>query len=114
LNRKQFHCPGSILEIEVDTTHPIGRGMNKQTAAYFIYSSAFEISDKDKVREIAKYAENDALLSGWIFGEKYINGKTAIAEADWGSGKIVLFGFRPQHRGQTFGTFPLVFNALDQ
>ena len=30
----------------------------------------------------------------------------------YGKGKIVLFGFRPQHRGQSHATFPLVFNAL--
>ncbi len=53
-------------------------------------------------------------MSGWIYGENHITGKTAIAEAAYGKGKIVLFGFRPQHRGQTFGTFPFVFNALDK
>ncbi len=114
LNRKQFHCPGSILQIDVDTLHPVARGMKPRTAAYFIYSSAFEINDASRVKEIAKYDEEDILMSGWIYGENHITGKTAIAEAAYGKGKIVLFGFRPQHRGQTFGTFPFVFNALDK
>ena len=26
--------------------------------------------------------------------------------------KIVLFGFRPQYRGQSLATFPLLFNAI--
>jgi hypothetical protein len=49
-----------------------------------------------------------------MLGEKYLNGKTALAKADYGKGRIVLFGFRPQHRGQSFGTFPFIFNALEK
>ena len=63
---------------------------------------------------IARYAEKDALMSGWMLGEKLINGKIALAETDYGKGKIVLFAFRPQHRGQTYATFPLLFNALEK
>jgi hypothetical protein len=29
-----------------------------------------------------------------------------------GKGKIILFGFRPQYRGQSLATFPLFFNAI--
>ncbi len=113
-SRKEFHCPGSILKIDVDRRFSLARGLNREAAAYFIYSSAFEITDKDKVKSVAKYAEKDVLLSGWIFGEEHLVGKTAIAETDFRKGKIVLFAFRPQHRGQTFGTFPFVFNALEK
>jgi hypothetical protein len=63
---------------------------------------------------VAKYAAKDSLLSGWTLGEKYMNGKTALAETNYGRGKIILFAFRPQHRGQTFGTFPFIFNALEK
>ncbi len=114
LNRKQFHSPGTILEIDVDTKNPLTKGFKKTTPAYFINSSAFEITDNSKVKSVAKYGEKDILLSGWIFGEKYLNGKTAIAEANYGKGKIILFGFRPQHRGQTYGTFQFLFNALEK
>jgi len=113
LNRKQFHSPGTILKMDLDTSHPISKGMDKTIPAYFIYSSAFEISDTENIKQVASYGQKDILLSGWIFGEKYINGKTSIAEAKVGQGRIILFGFRPQHRGQTYGTFPLIFNALD-
>lgn len=114
LKRSEFYCPGSILSLDVENTNPLGKGLKKQTAAYFINSSAFEITDASKIKSIATYAKNNALLSGWLLGEKYLNGKTALAETEFGKGKIVLFAFRPQHRGQTFGTFPFIFNALEK
>ncbi len=114
LKRSEFYCPGSILSLDVDNTSWLGKSFGKQTAAYFINSSAFEIGDSNKVKSVATYAKSNALLSGWLLGEKYLNGKTALAETDYGKGKIVLFAFRPQHRGQTFGTFPFIFNALEK
>jgi Zinc carboxypeptidase len=113
LKRSEFYCPGSILQIDVDTTDALAKGLKKQMPAYFIDSSAFEISDAAKVQSVATYAPKNALLSGWLLGEKYLNGKTALAQTVYGKGKIILFGFRPQHRGQTFATFPFVFNALE-
>lgn len=114
LRRNEFYCPGSILQLEVDTSNPLAKGLRKETAAYFTNSSAFEITDKSKVKTIAKYSDKDTLLSGWLLGEKYLNGKTALAEASYGKGKIILFAFRPQHRGQSWGTFPFIFNALEK
>lgn len=113
LKRNEFYNPGSIVKLNVNTTHPIAKGMPEESAAYFITSSAFEIAADVRVSRVAKYADKDALMSGWMLGEKYLNGKTALAETDYGKGKIVLFAFRPQHRGQTFATFAFVFNALD-
>ncbi|MGC2237594.1 MAG: M14 family metallopeptidase [Pyrinomonadaceae bacterium] len=114
LKRNEFYNPGSIVKLNVDTANPLAKGLRREIAAYFIDSSAFEIEDKAKVKSIANYAETDALLSGWMLGEKSLNGKSALAETVYGKGKIILFAFRPQHRGQTFGTFPFIFNALEK
>jgi len=114
LRRNQFYNPGSIVSIRVDTSNPIGRGVAPDTAAYFRNSSAFEVVEGADARVIARYAENGALLSGWMLGEKYLNGKAAIVEANYEKGKIILFAFRPQHRGQSWATFPLFFNALEK
>ena len=114
LTRNQFYNPGSLVKLKVDTRHPYAKGMLEDTPAYFITSSAFEVAADARVSVIATYAEKDALVSGWMLGEKYLNAKTALAETNYGKGKIVLFAFRPQHRGQTFGTFPFIFNALEK
>ena len=50
----------------------------------------------------------------WMLGEKMINGKAALVETKVGKGQIVMFAFRPQHRGQTYATFPLIFNTLEK
>lgn len=114
LKRSEFYNPGSVVKLEVETNDPRAKGLRADTAAYFTNSSAFDVTDDNKVRTIARYAKKDALLSGWMLGEKYVNGKTALAEAAYGKGRIVLFAFRPQHRGQSWGTFPFIFNALEK
>jgi hypothetical protein len=109
----EFYCPGSILRLDVDTSSPLARGLARETDAYFINSSAFDVAGGDRaVRVVARYAPSDVLRSGWLLGEKYLAGKIALAEVSLGKGRVVLFGFRPQHRGQTWGTLPFVWNAL--
>lgn len=114
LKRSEFYNPGSIVRLEIDKTFPLAAGVPEELPAYFINSSAYEVADEAKVKTVAQYAVKNALLSGWMLGEKYINGKTALAETDYGQGRIILFAFRPQHRGQTWATFPLIFNALEK
>ncbi|MDM7923075.1 MAG: M14 family metallopeptidase [Pyrinomonadaceae bacterium] len=114
VRRQDFYNPGSIVKLNVDTRHRLAKGTLEEMPVYFITSSAFEVGDTAKVTTIARYADRDALMSGWMLGEKLINGKAALVEAGHGKGKIVLFAFRPQHRGQTWATFPFMFNALEK
>jgi hypothetical protein len=113
LRSSDFYCPGSVLRLEVDNASPIARGMYKETDAYFINSSAFETTSNDRVRVIARYASEKLLRSGWLRGEDKLKNKIALAEVPMGKGRIILFGFRPQHRGQTWGTFPFIWNAIN-
>ncbi len=114
LKRSEFYNPGSIVKLRVDTNADLARGLGPEVAAYFTSSSAFEPAANAKVKVIARYAEKDALMSGWMLGEKYLNGKAALVETAYGKGKVILFAFRPQHRGQSWGTFPFIFNALEK
>jgi hypothetical protein len=119
LPRKDFYIAGSILRTNLDTTHPIAKGMPKDSIAWFEDSPAFEIKTdslalRNNFRIIASYPKDakDVLLSGYALGAEKIAGKAALVEFTIGKGKIILFGFRPQYRGQSLATFPLLFNAI--
>ncbi len=64
------------------------------------------------MKTIARYGDQDVLLSGWLEGEDMIAGRAAVVEAPVGTGRVVLFGFPVQHRAQSYATFRLLFNAL--
>lgn len=113
LKTSEFYAPGSILSINLDASHPIARGLPSRMDAYFINSSAFDVTDTQRARIVARYGEESQVLrSGWLLGANKLAGKAALVEVVQGRGRIILFGFRPQHRGQTWGTFPLLFNAI--
>jgi hypothetical protein len=121
LPRTDFYVPGSILRIELDTSHPIAKGMPKETIAWAEDSPVFEITDgagasvpPANVQVVATYpATQNPLLSGWLLGADRIKGKAALVDVKMGEGHIILFGFRPQYRAQSLATYPLFFNALN-
>ena len=119
LPRKDFYIPGSILRTELDLTSPIAKGMPKESIAWFENGPVFEIRTDplaltNNFKIIARYPSDpkQILLSGWALGAEKIAGKAALVEVTMGKGKIILFGFRPQYRGQSLATFPLLFNAI--
>jgi len=114
---KSFLCPGSTLRVEVDTVHPLGWGMRREEAVYFADSPAFKTSVPDPRFDrtvVARYPEHerDILLSGFLEGGEILERRAAAVEVTIGEGRIVLIGFRAQHRGQPLRTFKLLFNAL--
>jgi len=107
----EFYCPGSIIALDVDNKSPLASNLPTKLPAYFINSSAFATTG-DGVRVIARYAKENVLMSGWLLGEDKLRGQIALAEAPVGKGRVVLFAFRPQHRGQSWATLPLLWNVL--
>ena len=113
VSARDFYCPGSLLRAELDASSPLSFGLEKESALWFEASPVFEVTDPATVKVIARYPDNDnSLLSGWILGDKLLRGKAALVEAKLGKGRVILFGFRPQYRGQSLATFPLIFNAM--
>jgi hypothetical protein len=114
--REEFFIPGSLLRASVNR-HPVNFGMPAETALMFDDGRAFQTSLPGAELEravLAAYPEHsrDILLSGWARGEERLTRRAAAVAATFGKGRIVLFGFRPQHRAQTHATFPMLFNAL--
>lgn len=136
----QFYAPGSIFRAVIDTSSPIAYGMPQEADLYFVAGRrggfddmpdanrnaqensrprapqvralAFEITDTTRARSVARYVDSNPLRSGWLLGAPYVAGKSALVDVTLGKGRVVLFGFRPQHRGQTWGTFKLIFNSI--
>jgi hypothetical protein len=116
LRPAQFFCPGSTLRATFDHHHPLGYGMPGEGLAVFLAGSqAYEIVPTDaneRVEVVASYRDRDILESGWLVGGERFARKAAMVSVRHGDGRVVLIGFRPQHRAQTHGTYKLVFNAL--
>lgn len=109
LSHSEFFAPGSLLNIEVDAEHPIGYGMPKRAAALFMNGPAYEAGEGEAV---ARFSEDETLLSGWLIGAERIAGLAALAAVPIGLGKVVAFGFRPHFRAQARGTYKMLFNAV--
>ncbi|MHC4942426.1 MAG: M14 family metallopeptidase [Planctomycetota bacterium] len=127
-DEKRFFCPGSLLRIDVDPSHPLAYGMNEAAPVMYVNSPVFQCSEKpkDKKEETKKiprksgfevdcvgtYPNMNPLMSGWIENNEVIHGKAALVQARLEKGTAVLIGFRSQFRAQAHGTFKVLFNAI--
>jgi hypothetical protein len=109
-----FWSPGSTLRVRFDPRHPLAYGMPREGYALFLAGSqAYEVTaTAPNVEIVSSFVDREILQSGWLLGEGVIARKAAAVTVGHGAGRVVLIGFRPQHRDQTHGTFKLVFNAL--
>jgi hypothetical protein len=116
VKREEFVASGLLVKIDCNQKHPIAYGMPEEAVGFFANSPTFDITPSFKNSEqpavIVKYPDKDILLSGWMMGDKIIKNKAAVVEVPLGKGKLILLGFRVQHRGQTIGTFRLLFNSI--
>jgi len=110
----EFYAPGSIFRLELDTTAAEARGMPARSIAWYEGGPAFDVLDSTQVRVIGRYPADPGalLLSGWVLHPERVAGRAALVEVKVGQGRAILFGFRPQYRGQSLATYPLLFNSL--
>jgi hypothetical protein len=115
LRREQHYAPGTVLRLQADPAHPLAQGIAPETFAFYTNGPFFapiEGFASSKTAVAARFPAADIVASGWLAGEELMVGRAAVMSIDMSPGRVVLFGIRPQHRGQTRATFPLLFNAL--
>ena len=113
LRPEDFFLHGSIVEASIDSAHPVMAGMPEKAALFADNSPIFETLDGFEGTVLARYAATGSpLLSGYLIGERYLQRKAAALDVQVGDGHVILLGFRPQWRGQPFGTFRVLFNAV--
>jgi len=113
LDRRTFFASGSILSVTADTTHPVMGGMPGRAMVFFDDSPVFTTLPGFKGTALARYAASgNPLASGYLLGAEKLHGYAAALDVRHGDGRVILLGFRPQWRGQPWGTFRVVFNAL--
>jgi hypothetical protein len=113
--REEFHCPGALLDLAVDSASPLGTGLPGRIAAMVEWGTAFQTKPVvgDQARTVAAhFPDGPLVLSGWLRGEEKLRRRAAVVEVTRGGGQVVLFAFAPYFRGQTEAAFPLLYNAV--
>jgi len=122
LSTDEFLVPGTIVNLQADSQHPLAWGMASETHGFFSRNPFFDVGapfPSQDVTVAVRYPNGGLRASGWLRGEEHLAGKAAAVEVSFRAqaggernGSLVLLGIRPQHRAQTHATFKLLFNAL--
>ncbi len=112
---EKFYAPGSLLTVSVDNTNPLAYGMPQKVDVFFDNSPVFRLKPDATLKgaaPVAWFPNATPLHSGWAWGQQYLNGAVAVAEANLGSGKVFLMGPEVAFRGQPHATFKFIFNGI--
>ena len=115
LPREKFYVPASLLEVAVDTGAISAEGMGGKAIVMFDESPVMRLGPDAAakgVRKVAWFANGTPLRSGWAWGQKYLDGGVAGAEATVGKGTLYLFAPEITFRSQPHGTYKFLFNAV--
>ena len=106
LPREKFFVPGSVLEMRVDNTHPLGFGLKESTDVLFRRSPVFRIAPGDtehRIQSVAWFDKDDPLRSGWAWGQKYLKDGVGVVDVRFVKGSLFLFGPEITYRAQPHG-----------
>ncbi|MBZ5583557.1 MAG: peptidase, partial [Acidobacteriia bacterium] len=115
LPAEKFYIPGSLLKMTIDNSDPLAYGMPDAQDVFYNNSPVFRLEPSAALKRtsaVGWFTGTNVLDSGWAWGQQYLDGGTAVAEASVGEGKVALIGPEVTFRSQPRAAFKLLFNAL--
>lgn len=105
---------GAIFEADIDLTHPIGYGYNKDKIALFRNTTLFVKPDSTSNYKNPLQYTQKALLSGYVSEEnlEVLKGTIPFKTAGMGRGKVIAFTDNTNFRAFWYGTNKLLMNAI--
>ena len=104
---------GSILQLRLDPTHPLGYGYPETVAVFKSGTALFEPEAPGAGQDVGVYAERP-VLSGYASAENLgrLPGAAGLKAGRQGAGRVVLMDFDPSFRAFWWGTDGLLLNAV--
>ena len=109
-----FYCPGSLLQNEFDTLHPVAFGMPAAWPVFFESDQAYRLRPGFEIdaHVVSRYPRENILQSGWLLGEEYLRDQANVVAFNVGRGTVVTLASQIDYRTQPRGTLKLLFNAM--
>ncbi|AOM79724.1 M14 family metallopeptidase [Pedobacter steynii] len=111
----KFYIPGSLLKATVATNQNSNWGMPGEVDMVFNNSPVFKLGTEAEgqgIKPLAWFGKEDALRSGWAWGQAYLKDGVIAFVAPVGKGKLYAFGTEITFRAQAHSTFKMLFNEL--
>jgi hypothetical protein len=104
-----------VLRAAVDANSPLAYGYSGFVDVFFDNDPVFKLlpdAQAKGISSVAWFAGPAPLRSGWAWGQQYLDGGVAVAEAKVGEGKLFLLGPEVTFRAQPHGTYKFLFNGI--
>lgn len=115
LSAAGLSIPGSLVNLRLVPDHPLTYGMPEHIGVFTrgrpVFQTSVPVFDGDR-RVIGTYPEKEILLSGYAANEEQMGNRAGMIWMKKGRGQFVFYGFSPQFRASTQGSFKLLFNAI--
>ncbi len=115
LAKDGLYVPGSLVTVDLLEDHPLTIGMPEQIGVFSrgrpVFQTSVPMFDMDR-RVIGTYPEKEVIMSGYGANSEKMGNKAAMIWLKKGKGQFVFYGFGPQFRASTQGSFKLLFNAM--